>query len=260
MAPLASASGRQVTAVPVRRHYDRAPIQEALIEVKFEPRPELTIETLMHLDHPEDAVYSSRSPLFDGQVNVRFEQGTAVVADSSSAPAGQQFIDPTRNEAIRVRLDGYSYHKLARYTSWEDWTPRAFAMLERYVTAATPPRATSVAVRYVNRLELPQHSELKDYLLTSPDIAPGLPQMLDGYAMQVAIPWDDGDTKIVIRQATVPLPAQDLAAILLDIAVSRMISAAPEPTALRATAEQLHAIEIEVFERCITNRTREIIG
>lgn len=193
------------------------------------------------------------------EVNVDMQAADAQTSRTSRV-IGQQFRDPSANEVCQVRLDGFSYHKLAPYSFWEDWSARALDELwPRYRSVAAPVRVTRLTVRYVNRIEIPAESELKDFLLTAPDIAPGIPQLISGYAMQVAVPYDE-TTAMVIREAMVEPPRPDIVAVLLDLAISRDVQLSPDSHDVRVELEELHLLEIEAFERCITNRTREIIS
>jgi uncharacterized protein (TIGR04255 family) len=243
MPPAATAVERRTTTPPARRHYDRAPIQEASISVGVELPEGSTAEQLLRVREAHVARYPEAHALIEGK---------------QARTTGHEF----RGEGtmFRARLDGFSFHRLAPYTAWEEWTPQAFEMWERYAQTMSPRAVARMGVRYVNRLEFPAPTELKEYLLTAPDVAPGLPQLVSSYVMQLTLRHQRPDTFVLMRQATVGSDRPDAVALLLDIEAVRTVRMEPRIDLIRAVSAELHEIEIETFERSITNRTRELIG
>jgi uncharacterized protein (TIGR04255 family) len=255
-----TALDRHTTSAPTRRHYDRAPIQEVIVTLRATVRDDISPDALLRVRAGVEADYPEAVAMVDWDGGAALRRQVIQPSTHTSQVIGQEFRSGQLHEAFQARVDGFSYHKRAPYTEWEEWSPRAYAAWERYITAVQPSAVTQVSVRYVNRIEIPTQGELKEYLLTAPDIAPGLPQVITGYAMQVTIPRSEPQTFVVIRQATVESTQPRTVPILLDIEVVRTVNIAPNSTDLKAQIEQLHVIEIETFERCITNRTREIIA
>lgn len=241
MTSVARASDPQPSGAPRRRHYDRAPIQEALIDIKVSQPPAL--------DPPElERIAAGRRE--------KFPQWTALPQSS-----GYQFYDPRNNEIFRVRRDGYSYHKLEPYTNWEDWTQGAFEFWSRYREIAPAAQVTAMSVRYVNRIEIPAPANLEEYFFTTPKLGPGLPQLLSNFSMQLHMPLEEEDAvELVLRQGTAPSRRIGVGTIVLDLEVTKRGTWEASSPEIRAVIERLHGLEIEAFERCITNRTRELIG
>jgi len=242
-----------------RRHYARAPVQESLVQVRVADTQRVSLDQLRDIRFVHSHSLEKPVPIVNQDVEVTQAPDASKVM-SAARQVGYQFRDSDRHEIVRTELDAFSFHKLAPYTGWEDWAPRVRTAWQSFIAVSKPQTIRRVSVRYVNRLELPPQGELKDYLLTAPDIAPGLPQLLSGYAMQVSLPWTDGATEVVVRQAMISPPRPNIAAILLDIEAGQTANRAYDEESLFRTIEDLHAIENEVFERCITNRTRELIS
>lgn len=251
---------RSATPEPVRQHYERAPIIEALIEIQVRLAPEATAEPLLKLALGAEREFPTSKPMLQGNIDVALAPTTDPKVAASSRTFGHEFRTANGTEVLRARLDGFSYHRLEPYTHWEDWSPRARTWWAKYLDIARPEEVTRLAVRYVNRLNIPDGAELGEYLLTTPEVAPGLPQALSRYSMHLAIPYQDNDQALIIRQATVDRPAEFAGHILLDLEVTRSVRARPTDVVVWAHIEALHLDEIKAFERCITNRTREIIS
>ena len=78
--------------------------------------------------------------------------------------------------------------------------PIAEAILDIQVEPARPNRLKRLALRYINRIEIPLPiRDFKDYLLTIPEIAPGLPQALSNFIMRLVIPNPEMEATAVIN-------------------------------------------------------------
>lgn len=243
--------GKERTSTPdsLRRHYAKPPIQEVILQVDAElPRP-------------------SRRPALLRRLGTRLEKGfvpSRAIDEIETSDAGepvrvvgQEYRSASHKELVRARSNGFSFHRLPPYTSWEEWTPRAFLALEAYRGLTRPSRLMWMSVRYVNRIHVPTPAELRDYFRTYPEIARGIPQSVAGYYLQTTIPHSSG-TFILLRQGMIEPEAQDAAVIMLDIQLLGRLDPAVTTEGMKKVAERLHEIEIETFERCITNRTREL--
>ena len=100
--------------------------------------------------------------------------------------------------------------------------------------------------------------DFKDYLRTVPEVSPDLPQGLSGYFMQLQIPQEDLRAMLILNQAIIPPPTPKVVSVLLDIDLGREIEL-PDTEAAWDVLEQLHTRTDQVFEACITDRTRELI-
>lgn len=241
MTSVARASDPRPSGAPGRRHYARAPIQEALVDIKVTQPP---------LSDP-----SALERIAEGR-REQYPQSTALPQSS-----GYQFYDPRTNEILRVRADGYSYHKLEPYTHWEDWTERVFEFWSRYRQMAPAAQVIAMSVRYVNRVEIPAPANLEEYFSTTPQLGPGLPQLLSNFSMQLHMPLEEEEgAELVIRQGTAPSRRIGVGTIVLDLEVTKRGAWGASSPEIRSVIERLHEFEIEAFERCITNRTRELIA
>ena len=127
-----------------------------------------------------------------------------------------------------------------------------------YRTAVQPQRITRLAVRYINRLELPLPiAELKDYLRTSPEVSSALPQNLAGYFMHLTIPLPDIKSTVMLTETPAASPDPKVVSIILDIDLFRSLEIPSTEEELWDLFEVLRVRKNDVFEACITDRTRE---
>lgn len=114
-------------------------------------------------------------------------------------------------------------------------------------------------MRYLNFIDLPMAVELSDYLLTAPVLPPGVPQKIASFFAQTLVRLEETDMYAVLRQGTMPMSNPGTVRIAVDVETLQRRQKGPV-TADEAIEvfERLHEHEVDFFERCITNRTREL--
>jgi uncharacterized protein (TIGR04255 family) len=173
--------------------------------------------------------------------------------------AGLQFASADEKLHFEVRLDGFAIHRLAPYEGWAPFRDEARRLWNRYRETVRAQQVTRVAVRYINRLDLPLPAELKDFLRTAPEVSPDLPQQLNGFFMELNLPLRDIESTLVLREMVVPPAAPNVASVILDIDLFRSEAVPADDGAIWAFIDSLRVRKNEIFEACITDRTREVL-
>lgn len=247
-----------VDLVPERAPYSKAPITEALVDIRVTLPGEITVADLARVDIGEEIGYSQRRNRFaiEGQIAIGEQVGTA----TRQTHVGYDFLSGDERQIVQVRLDGFTFSRLAPYDRWETFRKEAHRLWKLYQAVAEPVSVTRVAVRYINRLDLPLPLEdFKDYLRTVPEVSPDLPQGLSGLLMQLAIPQEDIGALLLLNEALLPSPDPDTVSILLDIDLFRELETSIDEEELWRTLDQFRVRKNDVFEACITEQTRELI-
>jgi uncharacterized protein (TIGR04255 family) len=91
------------------------------------------------------------------------------------AHRGFRFERADARRVMQTKLDGFSYSALAPYDEWEGFRPEAKHLWKLYRDICHPIRVTRVAVRYINRIDIPLKNsdprsslQLEDYFKTYP--------------------------------------------------------------------------------------------
>jgi uncharacterized protein (TIGR04255 family) len=246
--------------VPQRRQYAHPPIQEALCEFKFEPAewdPTLPgrFQAAVTERYPgkprEQQLVTARFVVFPGQP---LPQVTP-----QQRPVRVQFTSEDGKRVLSVGPDAVSAHRLAPYTSWEDFRPDIERALEDFRAVAKPKQLTRVGVRYVNRIVIPKVPiELDHYFrhLASID-ADGLPSRVVGFVFREERVFDDG-VKLVVTHATQPSTDESRCEFLLDIDVAWEASEPRPIDSAMDLADDLRNRERAAFEALITDETRRL--
>jgi uncharacterized protein (TIGR04255 family) len=239
------------------RHYPRAPITEAIIELRVTPREGLDIAALRQAgnsfrDYPVEG-------LFEATSQFEIVPGADPRASVEKRQTGYVMVDKQAGRVVQFRLNGFLFSKLAPYGEWATFRGAAHDFWSVYRQEVQPQRIEQLGVRYVNRIDIPKTKvDLREYLRTYPFLADGLPQAVGGYFMQLSISMPELPGQMIINQAGVP-PARDgETAILLDIDIFSNQDVPQDDPAIWEFFEELHRRKNDVFEACITDSARKL--
>lgn len=231
------------------RHLSRPPIVEAVLDFRTRLPAGLNSEALDAAASEVSVDYPTRKQqwMIEGSFAFAIE-GDQPVSSSSRRPNGFVYHSKDGKQVAQFRLDGFTFSRLAPYTSWDEVVPEAFRLWNIYRRVAQPEGLFRVGVRYINRIRLPEAPrELNDLLTSAPQVPPGLPQTVMGFLAQVLVPLDMPSTKANIIQALGALPAAPPGFLLLDIDVIREEELDVADDILRPIFERLRDFKNKAF-------------
>lgn len=234
--------------------YDHAPITEALIDIQA-TGIDCGLEVLRS--------FESLRPGFSEVRDVRGEQfvirtGQEPSIQQTTQFSGYQFWSSDHRRVWQARTNGYSYSHLTPYVSWELLSEEARSLWGEFRerTGAIPKR---LAVRFINRFDIPMRSDFADYFQTVPRIPPKLDTGLAGYLMQLVLPQRDLEAIAIITQTPMPSVRPETTSVVLDIDLYRDTNVPTEETLVWELFEQFRDRKNVLFEESITDKAREVI-
>jgi uncharacterized protein (TIGR04255 family) len=239
-----------------QRHYQKPPITEAIIDLRVELPPDVGLTELSKA-HGGEAAYPTVEELHAafGQMQV----GPQVSAMASSKRVGYLFRSGDGKQIYQARLDGFTVSRLASYENWKALRDEARRLWDVYRSVAKPSKVLRLAVRYINRIDIPlPFKDFKDYLRTVPEVSPDLPQELAGYFMRLAIPLEDIKAVVLINETIIEPASQNVVSVVLDIDIFRTADLPTDEEGIWAFFEELRVRKNSVFEACITDKAREL--
>lgn len=209
--------------------------------------------------------YPLQESLYSGQI--RIPVGETAQVETLHQQTGFRFSNQTGQKVLQSRVDGFAFSVLAPYDRWETFRDEARRLWNLYSSATNPRNITRVALRYINRIDIPtgdaQVVKLEDYLTLYPEIPPKWPhQNLWTFFMQMQVLQEDLGCMLAINQATTEPPDPETTSILLDLDLFREQYEAPwqaDDAAAWEFLERLHVRKNEYFEASITDKTRGLI-
>ena len=169
-----------------RRHLGNAPIQEALIDIKFDPVSHADVsaaaETLANGETAQ--ILDLWNTMFEFKVELDQQP-----AAQQSTQIGKRVDFPERGHVVQLHNGSFTFSRLAPYKDWQEMIDAALALWRHYADLLRVQRVTRVAVRYINLIDLPLPIEnFGDFLESPPVIPNGIPQGLAGFLTRMTIP------------------------------------------------------------------------
>jgi uncharacterized protein (TIGR04255 family) len=242
------------------QHYSRAPITEAIIDLRVEPREDLTLTDLERCHAGEKEAYPNKASVKRSVGQMQLGGAGEFSHSGSTEQIGFLFKSADEKQLFQMQWDGFTMNWLGLYPGWAVFRDEARRLWIVYRDCARPRKVVRMALRYINRLDLrSQGVDLKDYLKTWPEVAADIAQPLESFVMQLAMPQNDIRGTLRLTEASVAPSGPDMASVALDIDLFRTEDVPGEEEEMWGLFEDLRHRTNKVFEACITEKTRELI-
>lgn len=248
--------------------YRNAPITEALIDLRTTHAQDFSVDDLGTMEGAIADRYPNQVPIYrySGQISVQ-DAGDPIQAEAARQLGGFSFTSPNKQHILQARSDGFTFSTLAPYDRWESFRDEARSLWDLYRSAAKVEGVSRVALRYINRIDVPTRDivQLELYFRTYPEVSGDMPHgTMTNFFMQVQTWQEDLDCIVIINQAPTPSPNEETTtSIRLDLDLFREQFGEPwrvdQDEAVWEFLEQLHDRKNEVFEASITDATRRLI-
>lgn len=238
--------------------YKRAPITEAVIEIRFSTALESKIlekvAKKFKKHYPEFRQVETHHvkidiKLSDGKHSDKIEHEYRLSSNDSS-----QILILQRQSFIIVQL--------APYKGWNNFINRFEQDIELFKKHAGHRQIARIGVRYINRLDIPFSGSAvrtRDYLSIFPQHPDGLNPLI-GYSINTKSVLIDLGSVLTINSAIVESPLPNYLSIVLD----QDIGIDKEPP--QSTEDVIKFLGLvrdkknEIFESCITDKSRELFS
>ncbi len=247
-----------------QEHYSKAPIIEAIIDLRIILPPEVTLAQLSEVGDAIASRFPERHNFVREQYS--FQGGQEPNINASIQAHGFAFVREDKQTVLQLSPDGFTFKTLPPYDRWEAFQAEAQELWNLYCRICRPLNVARVALRYINRLDLPATlHDFKEYLRIVPEVSDDLPQQgLSGYFMQLQVPQMDiaPDCMLILNEALVPPVVPDTIPVMLDIDLFCERPEQPwaaDDGSVWALLEQLRIRKNEVFNASITPAMQELI-
>lgn len=242
--------------------FKNPPITEALLDIRVNLDPNFDVKKLEEFHKHIDQDFSIK------QINTKLEAsfvlkpGELPITSSKGTPNGYIFKTSDNKKVVQARMDGFTFNKLKPYDNWNTFEKEGKKLWNSYVEVGKPLNITRVALRYINLIEIPlPMSEFKDYILTVPEIAKGIPQGLSEFFMRLVIPDEKREnTAIVTQTIELSRASEKILPLIFDIDVFRMVNLKPKDQELWNIFNSLRDYKNCIFMNSITDKAKQLFG
>ena len=235
----------------------KAPISEALIDIRVKLPSSIGAKEIGSIYESIKVQYPQKKELIISEVSVDIKSKEPVksVGDNLN---GYRCVTSDNKQVLQTRLDGFTFNRLHPYVSWEEFRNEAYRLWQIYKDVTSPESITHVALRYINKVDIPLPIEdFADYLTAPPTVPEELPQGVSSFLTRVVIPEPSIDAKAVITQALEQIE-KDSAPIILDIDVYRHQPEGIKEEEAWETIDKLRNFKNKIFFNIITDKLKEI--
>jgi uncharacterized protein (TIGR04255 family) len=239
-----------------RKHLPNAPIVEAVIDFRVSPQEQSKSDTFAGLSESIGARYTQNSLLQSIGARFGIENGQLVNAVDMPTTVGWRY--QSENEIAQFRFNGFTFSKIAPYTTWDKVFGEACRLWGVYVEACDPKQVSRVAVRYINRMRLDAPADLHQYLESPPSLPAPMPQTIREFLSRVQVEDRNRGASAVIVQVLEPQVDSSVMSVLLDIDAFRDVNMTPNDPTMLSIFQQLRELKNEIFFASITEKTAEM--
>ncbi len=243
---------------------ERAPIVEAILDIHCDLPPKINRGSFQSAAQRVFAdSYPEFRTAFLAQHELAIEPGKQPRAAVHQSVRGFQALSRDKKQIVQSRFDGYSFNRLAPYTSLDDYLPEMKRCWEVYRNFAEPVVVRRLGLRYINRVLLPLTNgrvEIDQYIRSGPTLPPpsnGMKLTLSGFMHHHQV-----TESVTGNQANIILAAQptenDKLPVVLDIEAFRQVKMSPmDWTAFVPIIASLRTLKNQLFrftltETCLT--------
>ena len=179
--------------------------------------------------------------------------------------SGFKFTSPNADQVITIDRQNYSLEALPPYPGWEHFLLAFSTHLGTWRKTIGRRPIFRIGVRYINRFDIPctqgELIRLPDYMTfttTEPDI---LDEPVRGLVMQVNSGISSDQLQVNLSTAIVISPLVEHVGVSLDIDLYREGVDVPQGDAdIGEFLSLVRRRRTEIFEKCITDRMRQLIS
>jgi len=234
------------------------PIVEAVLDIDCDMPPKLDFAAL---EAPVRDAFRDRYPKF----RTRFMQAVQVEAAADRALnvttkqgfQALQLLQEDEKQLVQVRPQGFSFNRLAPYSSLDDYLPEMERTWRLFLGFAAPVQVLVVRLRYINRFLIPLvdgRIDLDVYLKLGPRLPDENKLTLVGFLHQHSAAEADTGNRVNIILTAQP-PEYDKLPIILDIEAFRPGNGEPSNwTEIQSKIQSLRRLKNAVFENSLTDQ------
>lgn len=233
-----------------------APIVEAVIDIDCDMPPVVDIEAL---DAAGKLAFGDRYPAPQRRVlsehELVMQPGQPAAVKSREGLQALLYMAPDGKQLVQMRPNGFSFNRLAPYTSLDEYLPEIERTWRLFVDTARPLLCRTLRMRYINRIALPlvdQRVDLEKYFKLAPRTADDQRLILAAFFDQQTLVEPATGNQAIIVFATERGDEHRLT-VIFDITTIK--AGDIEPTdwpAILGTIERLRDLKNTIFRNSVT--------
>ena len=238
------------------RPLNRPPIVEALVDLRASvPGDPKMFKALADALKDE---FPTRQDRRDIKAKMEVKDGKLVPSDvHSQVFGGVRIANADQTIYVQFRPDGFTLNNMKIYVGGDQLIEKSLTLWELLVERTKPEIVSRVALRYINRLELPliEGAEFNRYLTSPPELPEGGPQLISEFLSRIVGHDEQRQATAVVIQQLKKQQAGPPITITVDVNVFQTGDFPVDSTALREVLDSLRMLKNETFFSLLTDET-----
>lgn len=235
------------------RPLSKAPVLEALFDIRAVLPPSFKIESLADLAKRFRDTYPNVTALHRFEAQFAVTEGKPEIRPTPvDTVAGYLCKSSDERTIVQFRGDGFTLNRLAPYTSWDALIPEALRLWTAYAEYCHPESVPRVAVRYINKIVLPDFKSLAERLAWVPNLPPEVPGTLATSLIRVETHEDETRITSIVTQSIEKGLTSTFSA-LLDTDVFQQAEFVERLEEIPEVLASLRQVKNRVFFSCLTD-------
>ncbi|MCZ6918293.1 MAG: TIGR04255 family protein [Gemmatimonadetes bacterium] len=242
--------------------FSNPPITEAILDLKVELPENTSLDQLAGFQDSIRDMYPGRRTRMAGKAEMAIseDKGIQLGEGSTIASLGYIFVSNDSSQMVQARKDGFTFNKLKPYDTWEALRDQAHKLWSHYVEIARPKYVSRIALRYVNRIEIPLPiTDLSEYVLVAPSTPRTFPVEFHSFLMRMVMPYREYRAQAIVTETIEPgQPNSTTLPLIFDIDVFRQVSLEPDDKAIWEILDKLRDLKNEIFHSTMTDQAKAL--
>lgn len=236
----------------------KAPIVEAVVDIDCDMPPGFDLAALEGAARERFlSEYSKQRAQLISEAKIEAEADQKPLMSFRHAIQAFQFLQADEKQLVQVRARGFSFNRLAPYTTLDDYLPEIERTWELFVGLVLPVQIRAVRLRYVNRIMLPfagGRVDLDDYIKLGPRLPDEEKLLLGGFLNQYIAVETDTKNQVNIVLTAQP-PENEKLPIIFDISALSEGTVEPDDwESVRARITSLRTLKNRIFRNTLTDQ------
>jgi uncharacterized protein (TIGR04255 family) len=241
----------------------RAPIVEALVDLRVHAPENVTVERIEAMFATRNFGYQKIAPIIRGTFGVVFNPQDAPITKltpSTSTIVGIRLHSADEKYVAQFTTEGFTLSRLEPYESWEALIAEAQRVWREYKICVTPTSIHRAATRFINNLRLPLRigDRFERFLTGMPDMPSEFPQAVSSFLQRFVIQDDATGATAVLTQALNQVPPVPPLPVILDIDVFRETLFSPDGAEVWNFLAELRKLKNRFFFGALTDEAVEL--
>lgn len=235
-----------------------APIVEAVLDIDCDMPPAMDMAAL---EGPARDLFREQYPKFRTQFiqahEIKQEGDAPPIMSVRKGIQSFQFLQDDEKQLVQVRAHGFSFNRLAPYSSLDDYLLEIERTWLLFVGLVSPVQIRLIRLRYINRILLPladKHVDLDEYLKLGPRLPDEERLTFAGFLNQHAAVESDTGNQVNIILTTQP-PENDLLPLIFDIEAASTLNGEPGDWSwILSRIQSLRSLKNRIFKNTLTDK------